>query len=89
MHSRSLDNSRALNNNPRIIRECFRVLKTAIDEFKIKPQNIYNIDEKGFLLGLIQRSVRVIVKSLEKTAFLRQPGQRETITVIEAVGTFG
>ena len=89
MYSRSLDNSRALNNNPRIIREYFQVLKTAIDEFKIKPQNIYNMDEKGFLLGLIQRSVRVIVKASEQTAFLRQPGQRETITVIEAVGAFG
>ena len=32
--------------------------------------------------------MRVIVKA-SKTAFLRQPGQRETITVIEAVGVFG
>jgi len=89
MYSRSLDNSRALNNDPRIIREYFRILKEVIAEFKIKPENIYNMDEKGFLLGLIQRSVRVVVNSSDKTAFLRQPGQRETITVIETVGVFG
>jgi len=46
------------------------------------------MDEKGFLIGLIQRSLRVIVKSDEKAAFLRQPGSRETVTVIEAVGIF-
>jgi hypothetical protein len=53
MYSRSLDNSRALNNDPKIIREYFRVLKQAIQEFKIKPHNMYNKDEKGVLLGLI------------------------------------
>ena len=30
----------------------------------------------------------MIVKSDEKAAFLRQPGSRETVTVIEAVGIF-
>jgi len=53
-----LDNNRALNNDPKIIREYFRVLKEVIDELKIKPQNIYNMDEKGFLLVLIQHSGR-------------------------------
>ena len=47
------------------------------------------MDEEGFLIGLIQRSCRVIVPATENTAFPRQPGSRETITVIEAVGVFG
>ena len=47
------------------------------------------MDEAGILPGLIQYLVRVIVKASEKTAFLRQPGQREMITAIEAVGAFG
>jgi hypothetical protein len=49
MYSRSLDNSRALNNDPRIIREYFRILKEVTAEFNIRPDNIYNMDEKGFL----------------------------------------
>jgi len=65
------------------------VPKEAINEFEINPQNIYNMDEKGFLLGLLQHSMRVIVKAPEKAAFLRQPGQRGTISVIEAVSAFG
>jgi hypothetical protein len=73
MHSRSLDNSCALNNDPRIIREYLGTPKEVIAEFKIKPENIYNMDRKGFLLGLIQRSARIVVNSSDKTAFLRQP----------------
>jgi len=38
MYSRSLENSRALNNDPRTVRKYFRVLKKTIDEFKIKPE---------------------------------------------------
>jgi len=77
-----------MNNNPVILHDFFTILDKVIKEFKIKPQNIYNMDEKGFLIGLIQCSLRVIVKSDEKAAFLRQPGLRETVTVIETVGIF-
>jgi len=41
------------------------------------------MDEKGFLLGFVRGSVRVLAKASEKTA-----GQQETITVFEAVGAF-
>jgi len=88
IYSRALDNDRAMNNNPVILRDFFTILDKVIKEFKIGPHNIYNMDEKGFLIGLIQRSLRVIEKSDEKAAFLRQPGSRETVTVIEAVGIF-
>ena len=88
MYSRALDNSRAMNNGSKIIREYFQTFKDTLSEYRIKPHKIHNMDDKGFLIGLIQRSRRVIVPATEKTA-LRQPGNRETITVIEAVGVFG
>ena len=46
------------------------------------------MDEKGFLTGTVKKSRRVSVEAGEKAAFLRQPGNRENITVIEAVGIF-
>ena len=46
------------------------------------------MDEKGFLIGVIKKSMRVLIESGEKTAFLRQPGNHENITVIETVGIF-
>ena len=87
-YSRALDNDRAMNNNPKTITEYFNVLKRTMEEFKIKPQNIYNMDEKGFLIGVIKKSMRVLIVADENAAFLRQPGNRENITMIETVGIF-
>ena len=46
------------------------------------------MDEKGFLIGVIKKSMRVLIEAGEKAAFRRQPGNRENITVIETVGIF-
>ena len=77
-----------MNNNPETITEYFNVLKSTMEEFKIKPHNIYNMDEKEFLIGVVKKPMRVLIEADEKAAFLRQPGNRENITVIEAVGIF-
>ena len=45
-YSRAMDNDCAMNN-PETITEYFNVLKSTVDEFKIMPQNIYNMD-KGY-----------------------------------------
>ena len=86
-YSRALDNDRAMNNNPKTITEYFNVLKSIMEEFKIKPQNIYNMDEREFLISVIKKSMRVLIAADEKAAFLRQLGNHEN-TVIEAVGIF-
>ena len=86
-YSRALDNDRTMNN-PETITEYFNALKSTMDEFKIMPLNIYNMDEKGFLIGVIKKSMRVLIVVDEKAAFLRQPGDRENITMIETVDIF-
>ena len=85
-YSRALDNDCIINNNPKTITEYFNVLKSTMEEFKIKPQNIYNMDEKEFLIGVMKKSMRVLITADEKAAFLRQPRNHENITVIETVG---
>ena len=87
VNSRALDHERAMNNLETIT-QYFNVLKSTMKEFNIKPQNIYNMDEKGFLIGVIKKSMCVLIEASEKAAFLRQPGDRENITVIETVGIF-
>jgi len=42
-----------MNNNPVILRDLFTIVDKVIKEFKIGPHNIYNMDEKGFLIRLI------------------------------------
>lgn len=44
------------------------------------------MDEKGFLIGI--KSMSVLIEAEEKAAFLRQPGNRENITIIETIGIF-
>ena len=85
-YCRALDNDRVMNNNPKTITEYFNVLESTIEEFKIKPQNIYNMDKKEFLIGVIKKPMRVLIAANKKAAFLRQPGNHEKITVIETIG---
>lgn len=52
------------------------------------PENIYNMDEKGFLMGRSGR-VKIICRRGKKRNFKTQDGQRELITVLETVSAGG
>ena len=41
----------------------FELLARKIAEYNIQPQNMYNVDEKGFLIGYLQKTKRVFTKS--------------------------
>jgi hypothetical protein len=84
-----MDYDRAKANDSTSISKYFDLVKKTIKEYNIKSKLIFNMDEKGFLIGLIRKSMKVIISASEKNAFLRQPGNRQTITVIEAIGTGG
>ena len=43
---------------------------------------------KNDIITIVKKSMCVLIEADEKAAFLRQPGNRENITVIEAVGIF-
>lgn len=66
----------------------FKLLHGKIAEYGIEPRHTYNMDEKGFMLGVLGRSKRVFSRrSYEKkevTAAL-QDGSRNWITVIAAI----
>jgi hypothetical protein len=50
---RRYDYQRALNEDPKSLREWFTTAQRAIDEHGIQPEDIYNFDETGFAMGLI------------------------------------
>ena len=58
----------------------FNLVHQKIEEYRIKPVDIYNMDEKGFLTGITGRSKRVFNRAMwerkEVTASL-QDGSRE------------
>jgi hypothetical protein len=40
----------------------FELLARKIEEYDIQPENIYNMDEKGFLIGVVSKSKRIFSK---------------------------
>ena len=56
-----LNRQRALSSKPEPIKDYFRNLQTLLRKYKFLPHNIYNMDEKGFLLGLSNKA-KVIVR---------------------------
>lgn len=56
---------------PEVIRRCFDRLQPVIQKRQIKPENTYNMDEKGILMGLASK-VKVICVRGRKQALLKQ-----------------
>jgi hypothetical protein len=56
-----------------------------IDKYAIQEGDIYNFDETGFMMGML--SAAKVVTSSERRGRPRtkQPGNREWVTVIQAV----
>lgn len=57
-------------------------------EYEVLPHNIYNMDEKGFLLGVLQKTKRVFTRaSFESGKLLGagQDGNREWITILATI----
>jgi hypothetical protein len=46
-----------------------------MDKYNIQPHNCYNMDEKGFLIGLLQKVKRMFPKVLMKKQKLLGAGQ--------------
>jgi hypothetical protein len=66
----------------------FEYLHGKIDQYQIDPRHSYNIDEKGFLIGIIGRSKRIFSRRMwekkEVTASL-QDGNRAWITLLACI----
>ena len=66
----------------------FQLLHLKIKEHEVLPENTYNMDEKGFMIGVIGRSKRVFDKVLFQERRVRHSshdGNREWITIIAAI----
>ena len=69
-------------------RHYFSTLRREIDQYNIQPHNCYNMDEKGFLIGRLQKAKRVFPKALvqrQKLLGAGQDGSREWITLIATI----
>jgi hypothetical protein len=66
----------------------FDLLIDKISQYDIEPHNIYNMDEKGFMLGVLIRSKRVFSRRLYEKGKIKahiQDGSREWITLLACI----
>jgi hypothetical protein len=66
----------------------FNHFEETVREHRILGSNIYNMDEKGCVLGLSERA-KVLIPSESQEAYKKQPGNRESVTIIECVNGAG
>ncbi|KAF1923328.1 uncharacterized protein M421DRAFT_75726, partial [Didymella exigua CBS 183.55] len=69
-------------------KQYFDILYSKIDKYNVEPENTYNMDEKGFMIGVIGRSKRVFNKRQYERKEVRQSIQAsnwEWVTVLACV----
>jgi hypothetical protein len=66
----------------------FTILKQKMEEYSIQPYNMYNIDEKGFLIGISTKLRRIFSRHSYENGFLKgasQDGNRDWITCLGCI----
>ena len=66
----------------------FKLLGRKIAEYNIQPENTYNMDEKGFLIGFLIKSRRIFSKKAFNKGRIKnisQDSNREWITIIGTI----
>jgi len=83
-----LDLSRKRADNVYLINHYFDMIEAKITQNDIQPYNIYNTDEKGFLLGILQKIKRILTRVHADSGKLQgsgQDGSREWITLVACI----
>jgi hypothetical protein len=88
-YSRKYDHQRALCEDPDIIAKWFNLVRDTVQKYGIADEDIYNFDETGFQMGVIGTAKVLTSSERAGKPFLKQPGNREWVTVIEAANSSG
>jgi hypothetical protein len=70
----------------------FDLLVNKITEYDVDVEHTYNMDEKGFMIGVVSKSKRIFSKrqyTKKQYRQLLQDGNRKWITVLACVGADG
>ena len=86
--STKLDRQRAHASCPRLLKDYFSKLASIIRQHNLKPFQIFNMDEKGFLMGIASRA-KVLCHRGRKNPRVTHEGTREMVTVVETICAAG
>jgi hypothetical protein len=82
------DKNRVLAGEEDVITHFFDLYAKKKEMFNIQDEDIYNIDEKGAIMGVIGK-LKVIVSKHEKKPKMTQDRSREWATMIKCVSLLG
>jgi hypothetical protein len=63
-----------------------------IEKYRITAENIYNFDEKGFLMGFSRTMKRIMTQEALKSGRIKkskQDGSREFISILACISAIG
>jgi hypothetical protein len=86
--SRCMDQQRKDASEYETVDKWFQLFQATCLQYGVCSEDIYNMDEKGFMKG-IGEDAKVIIPRSEAQALSIQPGNKEWVTVIESIGTNG
>ena len=87
--TRRYNHQRAQCEDPTLIRNWFKLVENTIAKYGIDPADIFNFDETGFMMGIIDSAMVVTHTDKRGKPKTTQPGNREWITVIQGVNSQG
>ena len=70
------------------MRHWFTLFDKTLEKFCIFQGNTYNMDKKSYVLGLGGKA-KVLIPSDEKSRSICQPGNQESVTIIECINADG
>jgi hypothetical protein len=83
-----IDSNRHKADSEAKYRLYFSLLQQKVSQYNIEPRHTYNMDEKGFLLGITTRSKRIFSRQLYESKEARQAiqdGSREWISLLACI----
>ena len=83
-----MKHQRAAASNPKDLKRHFSIFKKVVTDYKIESSYIWNMDEKGFLLGMANK-VKVICRHGRKNPRYTCDGSRELITMLKCLSAGG
>jgi hypothetical protein len=85
---RKIDYQRVENTQPKVLKPWFNAFKALVDQYQVKSENIWNMDESRLGLGRCTNQ-RVIRGSHSKRLYVKSPKTREWVTIIEVINAIG
>jgi hypothetical protein len=82
---RRIDYQRTQCEDPDVVNAWFRLVRNVMDKYAIQEGDIYNFDETGFQMGILSGAKVVTSSERRGRPRTKQPGNREWVTVIQAV----